>query len=372
MHNPERIGNLDVILGQYAGKEDLLIERLEQKYSADLSYARRAAGAAEKRHAAGETPNAAAPPAGGVTGPQQPRPIRSPQHLSRTEDAAALSRGDTAAVVGPRTSRGTADGLVVAHGGAPTMSSSNYMAFLADQIRYNVEGLLPISSNGGGSGSGRLGALSGTATQLMASPSPWVAQRPSYRDAASRFANAPAATIRSGGSAAFDPGILSRPTSNRDNELISSSGSGRRDGSNYARGRITTNTLHHESLGHGVRALTTTSFAPIEKFGEKGGVLEAGVVTGGVGGEGGQQQEAPPDPVLVARVKALEEERAGLLSACRRLKSKAEAAAREVRTLLLVDAVDTVSFTGAATTENATRNVTIEREFLHPSSSLLS
>lgn len=40
--------------------------------------------------------------------------------------------------------------------------------------------------------------------------------------------------------------------------------------------------------------------------------------------------------VAFARVKALEEERAGLLAACRRLQSKAEAAAREVRTVQFV------------------------------------
>lgn len=36
------------------------------------------------------------------------------------------------------------------------------------------------------------------------------------------------------------------------------------------------------------------------------------------------------DPALVARLRMLEEERAGLLAACRRMQAKAEAAAREV------------------------------------------
>ena len=50
VHNPERISSLDAILKQYAGKEDVLVERLEQKYSADLSHARWAVRAPPHQH----------------------------------------------------------------------------------------------------------------------------------------------------------------------------------------------------------------------------------------------------------------------------------------------------------------------------------
>ena len=51
---------------------------------------------------------------------------------------------------------------------------------------------------------------------------------------------------------------------------------------------------------------------------------------GGGEGGGGKQWEGPDPTVLAARVKALEEERAGLVSTCRRLQGRAEAASREV------------------------------------------
>ncbi|CAN0313850.1 unnamed protein product, partial [Hapterophycus canaliculatus] len=57
LHNPGRIATLDVILKQYVGKEELLIERLEQKYAADLSHARPVAAAvAAAAREAGQLP----------------------------------------------------------------------------------------------------------------------------------------------------------------------------------------------------------------------------------------------------------------------------------------------------------------------------
>ncbi|CAN0480157.1 unnamed protein product, partial [Ectocarpus sp. 12 AP-2014] len=88
VHNPGRIANLDAILRQYAGKEGLLIERLEHKYSADLSYARRAPATAPI------TPEGGTPPP--VPDDHKPLTARSqhqhqqPQQPRPTSSAAAV------------------------------------------------------------------------------------------------------------------------------------------------------------------------------------------------------------------------------------------------------------------------------------------
>lgn len=317
VHNPERIGNLDVILKQYAGKEDLLIERLEQKYSADLSYARRAAGMAE-RYPPGDVPPRADPSSGGAPAPRQPRPVRYSHHLYSTGDVTMPGRDSAVATAAmtpgiSRISRGAADGqaAAVAHGGGSSSAipSASYMTYLADQIRHNVEGFLPASSGGGGGTTGNggkswaLGRMSSPTRVATAA----AAQR-LYRDAADRPANAPAATINSTGlsaaaaATAADPRPLSRPMSSR----------------------------YGASVGQGARASTAFSI-PSDKSSERGEGIEEVGETDVVGGGGvGVRHQEESDHVLLARVKALEEERVGLLSACRRLQSKADAAAREV------------------------------------------
>lgn len=316
MHNPERIGNLDVILKQYAGKEDLLIERLEQKYSADLSYARRASGMSE-RYPPGDVPPRADPSSGGAAAPRQPRPVRYSHHLYSTGNMTMPGRESAVAtaVATPgmsQTSRGATDGhaAAVAHGGGSSSvtPSPSYMTYLADQIRYNVEGLLPASSGGGGgstSNVGRSWALGRMSSPTRVATAAAAAGQRRYRDATDRPANAPAASVHSTGlsaTPAADPRPLSRPISSR----------------------------YGASVEQGSRASAAFSI-PSDKSSERGeGLEEVGEtdVVGG-GGMGGRHQEVP-DPVLLARVKALEEERVGLLSACRRLQSKADAAAREV------------------------------------------
>lgn len=319
VHNPERIENLDVILKQYAGKEDLLIGRLEQKYSADLSYARRASGMSE-RYPPGDVPPRADPSSGGAPAPRQPRPVRYSHHLYSTGNMTMPGRETAVTTSGAtlgmhQTSRGAADGhtAAVAHSGGSSSAvpSPNYMAYLADQIRYNVEGFLPASSGGGGGGGSTSNAGRSWALGRMTSPTrvaTAAAGQRRYRDAADRPANAPAVSIHSPGlsaTPAADLRPLSRPTNSR----------------------------YSASVGQGARASAAFSI-PSDKISERGeGLEEVGetdVVGGGsMGGVGSRHQEVP-DPVLLSRMKLLEEERVGLMSAYRRLQSKADAAAREV------------------------------------------
>ncbi|CAN0170602.1 unnamed protein product, partial [Ectocarpus sp. 6 AP-2014] len=293
VHNPGRIANLDAILTQYAGKEGLLIERLEHKYSADLSYARRAPATAPI------TPEGGMPPPvpddhKPLTArsqhqqqkPQEPRPTSSaarvgaaapalPQSLSSQPSIApaprptrealsahgggggggggvALSRSpgsvDTADSNRPGFSR-TASGTAQQNGVGP--STSNYMTYLADQIRSNVEGLLPASNSGGG-------------------------------------------------------------------------------GSGVARGGGSPN-----SVSHVPNTATTGGKKQLPAEVEARGGRGAGTYTGA--GDGSsidtsghyQYTSGEVDHTLTARVRTLEEERGGLVAACRRMQAKAEAASRE-------------------------------------------
>lgn len=301
VHNPGRIANLDAILTQYAGKEGLLIERLEHKYSADLSYARRAPTTAPITPEGGIPPpvpdehkpltarsqhqpqqqeqqprptssaaavGAAAPALSQSASPQPsiaPAPTPTREALSAHggggggRGGLALSRSpgsiDAADNNKPSLSR-TASGMPQPNGVGP--STSNYMTYLADQIRSNVEGLLPASSNGGG-GSGVAGG-GGSPNSVS-----YAQMAGGKKQLAAEIEGTTTGGVRGGRGAGTNTGATD-----------SSSG-------------VNTSRHHRYTLGE-------------------------------------------HDPILTARVRVLEEERGGLVAACRRMQAKAEAASREVST----------------------------------------
>ncbi|CAM9337712.1 unnamed protein product [Ectocarpus sp. 4 AP-2014] len=298
VHNPGRIANLDAILAQYAGKEGLLIERLEHKYSADLSYARRGPATAPIPPEGGMPPpvpddhkSLAARSQQQQQQPQQPRPTSSAaavgagapalsQSLSPQPSNApaprptrealsahgggggggggvAFSRSagsmDTADSCRPGFSR-TASGTAQQNGVGP--STSNYMTYLADQIRSNVEGLLPASNTGGG-GSGVAG---GGGSPNSVSHVPTTGTAGGKKQLAAEVEGTVGGVRGGWGAGTY---------------------TGAGDGSSINTSR------HHQ-------------YTP-------------GAV----------------DHTLTARVRALEEERGGLVAACRRMQAKAETASRE-------------------------------------------
>lgn len=350
VHNPERIAKLDSILTQYAGKEDLLIERLEQKYSADLSYARRAmesrrhhgaSGDDMPRHQQSGAPRPGQAVASSPGHEQQQQQLRfssstgsrpgsshslspqPPEPFSRKNGQPASGRpaaprppppGSTTDSVPPQKSTGG--------GGSGGNTSSSYMTYLADQIRSNVEGLLPSSSGGGG------GSASTTDPHLPPAPS-------------GRFPGSnPGVAAVSPSSASLrphrDPAIAAVPAAEAAATLLSGPGGGASVSPRFPLSSAGAG-ARHASVGPGVWGSNpATAAAEAVAAAERGGgfgTLEGTVGRGGGGGAAGgeRRQQQGPDQILTARVKALEEERAGLLAACRRLQGKAEAAAREVR-----------------------------------------
>lgn len=284
VHNPDRISTLDTILAQYRGKEGLLIERLEQKYSADLSYARQAARvrafsmSSESKTTAPPFPSVAgatAPPLAAST--KNVAPSSGPHSLSQPtprhptivgaaatideNDGNSLRRGNgvsRAQASGPRPGPLASQHNTAVGGGTP---SSSYMTYLADQMRSKVETLLP------GSGVG---------------------------DAPSNYR--PQQQYLDGRAVGFSGG---------------DSGSGAR-------------MQRAATQGPSHWANQTSLSSP---NGSALGLVSSDIL----GTAGGVAPEDRAGDVAFARVKVLEEERAGLLAACRRLQSKAEAAAREVR-----------------------------------------
>ncbi|CAM9737560.1 unnamed protein product, partial [Ectocarpus fasciculatus] len=305
VHNPGRIANLDAILTQYAGKEGLLIERLEHKYSADLSYARRAPATAPITPEGGipppvpdghkpltatsqhrpqqqpqqprlrtSTTSATAVGAAAPAPSQSPSPQPSIAPAPRLPREALLAHGgggggggglalsrlpgsmDTAGNNKPSSSR-TANGTSQQNGvGVGGPSTSNYMTYLADQIRSNVEGLLPASSSGGGGG----GVAGGGGSPNSV---PYAYTAGGKKNLAAEVEGTAGGGVRGGRGAGTNTGA---------GDTSSSS----------------INTSRHQ-----------------------------------------QYTPGEVDPTLTARVRALEEERGGLVAACRRMQAKAEAASRE-------------------------------------------
>lgn len=294
VHNPDRISTLDTILAQYRGKEGLLIERLEQKYSADLSYARQAARvrsssmSSESITTVPSFPSAAAPatapPLAASTkkvapssGPHSPPQPTTPRHSTIVGAAAtihenhgsSLRRGNGVSRVqaseprpGPLASQ---HNTALSGGTAP---SSSYMTYLADQMRSKVETLLPSSGSGHTVGSG-----------VGDAPYNYRPQQQYLDGRAVGFSG-----TDSGGGVRMQRSATQGPSYWGNQTNLSAS-----DGN--ASGLVSSDI---SGAGSGV--------APEDRAGD----------------------------VAFARVKVLEEERAGLIATCRRLQNKAEAAAREV------------------------------------------
>lgn len=389
VHNPERIANLDVILNQYTGKEELLIERLEQKYSADLSYARREV-AIQRHDPGGTTPVPSRTPPEGVqaaqyqhhqqkllphsvagamtSGSPQSTPSNSAELLHRGSSNIG-PRGDhahTATLPPPRT-RGTSGGASTTTTASTAASSSSYMTYLADQIKSNFEGLLPASSGnssvggnnfsehfvppaagagprggGGWAGGGPTGgsAVRSSSTvlspsSLSPSPSPLSAPRRQHHrdivDLSSTTANSPPKPTapHPSASAVAD---TSRPFRSDDRGFYNlSNGSGGGGGSGGSGVSVASSSLH-------VPPRSSLESTPVWRGSKNSRAAgKVGEEAGGASGVGvSDWHQQGPDPILAARMKALEEERAGLLAACRRLQGKAEAATREVRLQMFV------------------------------------
>lgn len=287
VHNPGRLNDLDSILERYAGKEELLVERLESKYSIDLSYARRAAAAkaaAAEVAATSQSARAGAPRVASVGDlanlPLKPSP---PQHHHRHQQQRQPHQTRLPSSTGTSAAAAATQGVVL---GAPTKysntatgaganASSSYMTYLADQIRSNVEGFLPASNNGSGSGFG--GGGGSVYPGPYAPPSAPIAG--GEKHPATGFEGA-AATAPGVGARGLAGGGGAGPTMSAGNKSLSRSSSS------------TSSNNRHQYVGGG------------------------------------------SDPLLAARVRALEEERGGLLAACRRMQGKADAAAREVSVFL--------------------------------------
>lgn len=325
VHNPQRIATLDVILTQYAGKEDLLIERLEQKYSADLSYARRAVAGRYVRSIPGE--NTPPRPGGAIeattaTARQQPAPGRAsigpqlPRSLSTRprQPAPQASRTDNGMLhvggppLGPQSAAAARPQLSGGAGSTANLSntsSSSYMTYLADQFRLNVEVLLPGTSGGGGGGGTPVPSLGPSASMVVGG-----AGAAGVNTAAALSSSS--ATRRLPG----DPRSIPFATS----PIPARYSNGRGGGGGAAGG------------GGGDAGGYRLPASAADRIGEQQGT---GVTTtigeGGVAATAGEARHEGPDPIIAARVKVLEEERVGLLAACRRLQGKAETSAREVR-----------------------------------------
>lgn len=266
LHNPGRIGTLDVILKQYVGKEELLIDRLEQKYSADLSHARPAAvAAAAAARESGQLSQSPLPP--------QHSHRAGPPVLGEAPAQRGSGGGGGGSFVPPRppssvfTSGGNntpsrSGGGASQHGLGNGATSSNYMTYLADQIRSNVEGFLPASSSGGAGG----GNTSYPVSYAPFSPTTAGSEKPPAAAAFERAASAGGAGLMGAGSA-------------------------------------------------GSLTVTTTT---------------GGASNSSYAGRRHQYPQGESDPTLTARVRGLEEERAALLAACRRMQGKVDAASREV------------------------------------------
>ena len=293
VHNPARIANLGVILAQYEGKEELLIERLERKYSADLSYARLAATTAATAGAGEPSPSRVGSDdqtrLPSRSSPVQHQPQHQPQknhhqllqQQQQQQQAPLHSSAGTAAPQPPLPRRplprgpsgpmlasdnhnsGSSTSAATASVGAGGTSSSSYITYLADQIRTNVEGFLPTSANGGAGGAGG---------GSIAHPGPYAPYPEAARGEKKHLAAGP-------------EGPGARGTGGAGTATATNAGTNSSGGSSSGR-----HPHHHQ---HG---------------------------SGGAGG----------DPALAARLRALEEERGGLLAACRRMQGKAEAATREV------------------------------------------
>lgn len=274
VHNPGRLNDLDSILERYAGKEELLVERLESKYSIDLSYARRAAAASVALGRVGaprvasvgdlsSLPLRPSPQEHHHRHHQQQQQQRQQSHQTRLHSSTSAAAAAAAAAT-PGLVHGAPTKYSSGAVGAGASPSSSYMTYLADQIRSNVGGFLPASNNpsGGGVGGGGGGVYPGP----FAPPSAPIAG--GEKQLTAGF---------DGGAAARGPGgaglgaTMNAGSKNMSRSISSSSSSNR-----------------HQYVGGG------------------------------------------SDPVLTARVRALEEERGGLLAACRRMQGKADAAAREV------------------------------------------
>lgn len=319
MHNPGRIATLDVILAQYQGKEDLLIERLEHKYSADLSYAYRAAGKVKpmpgtlaRPPSIAITPSAMAAAGGSSAGTGEFHSLSPPNSNYKSAMSAAagkqfFSHGGSGAVRGgpaaPRSGATTQPPQTA--GGA---SSSSYMTYLAGQIRSNVEGFLPSS---------------GIPAVTLPSPLSLAPSTHSLSSARRPGKDPPDTNNNPLGS----PGVVGVVDGGRyratDGRGVDSFGAvGTRDSRVSPLNRYATvGPSGNWGASHRSSAMSVNDEGSLE--GASGSV--AARIVGAPEVEKGRADAA------LARVNVLEEERASLLAACRRMQGKAEAAAREVR-----------------------------------------
>lgn len=326
VHNPGRIATLDVILTQYRGKEDILIERLERKYSADLSYARRAVlkakpkaeamatdslgsltpeeGAALQLKAAGVSPTQVEGPSQVHTvAPQDTRALQPVTDVLSHDLSNADGRSGPGLSLGPDAPQPSRF--------IPGNSSASYMTYLADQIRSNVEGLLPGSSG--------VVVPSSTAPSLVsAAVSPSSASaRWQRRDPRAIFPSTSLGTAGSLDGTSFKHRTIDSRTARPVG------------GSNENSGPVrTASSVHHTASGAGqIRSSPPSSIR---------GEVEAPKVLSPKSTEPGaentvdvQRERERADAALV-RVALLEDERLQLLARCKRLQGKAEAASREV------------------------------------------
>lgn len=313
VHNPEKIATLDAILAQYRGKEDVLFERLEQKYSADLSYARRAIGKVTPiastmvSFSKTETEEATGIDIPNIHSESQPlssevqgipaTPNLTGKSSARQAGAVSGSHGITSTVTGTAT-------VPMSRSNART-SSSSYMTYLADQIRVNVEGFLPGTSGGIASSPTVPSSMPPSATSPPSSAAQW--QRKGPR--------------------AILPSTSSATAGLSDAKYWKMEG---RAGMPIG-GTESSNARHvsmhpHTTLGAGQFAVAGTSAMKnqVEVF--QGSVKELR----GQGLEDALNAERERADAALDRVRLLEEERVGLLARCKRLQGKADAASREV------------------------------------------
>lgn len=309
VHNPERLANLDTILAQYAGKEALLIERLEQKYSADFT--------STKKLASGLPHNTS----NDVT-------LRSPGAVQEKRPAIVAS-GSSHELLSPRHrfANATTD-LAIA-------PSPNYISYLADQIRSNVEGFLP-ASNTNGIGSAGTNALSESSTSAT--------MRGGRRDpgAAALVGSAPSTLGGPGRPYQGSGSGLASVTSTTATATAPThpNGAGANGKSRSTAGAP--QPQRHSSLGPGVWGSHVVrdkeDGSKLDKVGEKNVArIESSEVSSATSPsaspawiKGERRREAVPEVDLKVRLKVLQEERTGLMATCRRLQGKAEVAMREV------------------------------------------
>lgn len=325
VHNPGRIATLDVILTQYRGKEDILIERLERKYSADLSYARRAVlkpktnaeamvtdssgsmtpeerGALQSKAPSVSPTQVEGPSQLHTIPPQGSRVLQPVTDVFSHDLSNADGRSGSSLSLGPDAPQPPRS--------IPGNSSASYMTYLADQIRSNVEGLLPGSSG--------VVVPSSTGTSLVsaAGSASSSSVRWQRRDPRAIFPSTPLGTAGSLDGTPFKHRTIDSRTGRPVGGSNEDSGSTRNASS-----------VHHTASGAGQIRSSPASI---------GGEVDAPKVRSPKSTEPSAenmvdvQRERERADTALARVALLEDERVQLLARCKRLQGKAEAASREV------------------------------------------